>query len=260
MAQIKLQDESGDKKYFTQLPSIILNHSTANDQALYWQMKRYAGEDGQCFATEKTLMRKLGIGKKAYDRSLEYLLKRKWIMFIGMTNGKTRPIKTYSIVDIWKENIMEYEKISSESTVSFNTEISSESEGDKSQKQYKISPKSNIEEEPTLVIVNKEDILLNKLSDKDSLLKEKTNEPINKDYEHFLIWYKFYPRKVGKPNAYKVWKRLKPDTELKRKMVTMVLEHSKSKQWQDINFIPHPSTWLSQRRWEDKLPMDDENV
>ena len=146
--EIKIKDESGDKKYFTQIPNYIANHSTANDQALYLQMKRFAGDDGQCFATQKTLRKKLGIGEKAYNKSLQYLLEKKWIRFIGTTQGKTRPIKTYVIVDIWKINILEYDKISPESRLSFEPEISPKSSVDKSQKQTKISPKSSVEEEP----------------------------------------------------------------------------------------------------------------
>jgi hypothetical protein len=42
--KVKINDESGDHKYFSLLPHYILNHSTAVDQALYMQMKRYAGE------------------------------------------------------------------------------------------------------------------------------------------------------------------------------------------------------------------------
>lgn len=156
--KIKILDESGDKKYFSQLPHYILNLSTANDQALYWQMKRYSGEKGMCFATEKTLMKKMGIGKKAYDKSLKYLLSKGWIAFIGTTKGKTRPIKTYSITDIWKLNIDHYEEISAESTLSFKEEISAERRGDKSQKQHKISPRSNVEEELVKEEHIKEDI------------------------------------------------------------------------------------------------------
>ena len=158
--KVKIIDDSGDKKYFTQLPHYILNHSNANDQALYWQMKRYSGENGMCFATEKTLMKKLGIGKKAYDRSLKYLLDKKWVKFIGMTNGKTRPIKTYVIVDIWKLNILHYEEISSESTLSFK--------GDKSQKHTKLSSESTVEEEPS-----KEEQLAAKADEKEFSFKEK---------------------------------------------------------------------------------------
>ena len=116
--KFKIKDESGDKEFFTIIPNYILNHSTANDQALYFQMKKITGEDGKCFATEKTLMGKLGIGKKAFDKSLNYLLKKRWITYIGLTEGKTRPIKTYRINNIWKLNIDYYKKISAESNIS----------------------------------------------------------------------------------------------------------------------------------------------
>ena len=145
--QIKTQDKSGDKEFFTIIPNYIPNHSTANDQALYLQMKKITGEDGKCFATEKTLMKKLGIGKKAFDKSLNYLLKKRWITYIGLTEGKTRPIKTYRINNIWKLNIDYYKKISAESNISLEKD-KFQKEEDKFQKQHKISAKSNIEEEP----------------------------------------------------------------------------------------------------------------
>lgn len=163
---IVLNDDSGDKKYFTQLPNVILNHSTANDQALYWQMKRFAGEKGQCFATQETLMQKMKIGKVAYKKSLNYLLKKGWIKFIGMTDGKTRPIKTYSVVDIWKLNIMEYEKIWVETEVS--KKIQAETAGDKGQNGSKIQAETAIEEYPT------EEYLIKK--------RESTPSQINKQF------------------------------------------------------------------------------
>lgn len=136
----KFIDESGDKKYFSQIPHYILNHSTAVDQALYLQMKRYAGETGKCYATQETLRKKLGIGNPALKKSLDYLLLREWIKLIGTTKGKTRPIKTYAITDIWKLNIIHYEKIVAKRTVSFK--------GDSCQNDSKIVAETTVEEEP----------------------------------------------------------------------------------------------------------------
>jgi len=154
MAKIKIKDESGDKEFFTIIPNYICNHSAANDQALYLQMKKYAGDDesGKCFATEQTLMGKLGIGKKAFDKSLKYLLNKKWITFIGKTGGKTRPINTYKVNNIWHLNSEYYKKISVESNISIKKD-KFQKEGDISQKQHKISVESNIEQEP-----NKEEL------------------------------------------------------------------------------------------------------
>ena len=185
MEDIKINDESGDRKYFTQLPNIILNHSTANDQALYMQMKRYAGEDGKCFATEETLCKKLGIGRKAYWKSRDYLLKRKWIKFEGLTQGKTRPIKTYSVVDIWKQNIMEYEKIPSERNISFNAIDNSQKEEDKSQKEHKITPKRDTEEEHSIK-KNQEEELTSKTSFAEIQTLIDLFKSVNPSYKQFF--------------------------------------------------------------------------
>jgi len=154
MTQINIKDESGDRDCFTIIPNYIANHSTANDQALYFQMKKYAGENGRCFATEETLMKKMGIGKKAYDKSLKYLIEKGWISYTGLTKGKTRPIKTYKVNNIWKLNNETYKKIPSKSNISFGQEIPSEKKEDTSQKQHKIPSKSNTEQEPALIKTN----------------------------------------------------------------------------------------------------------
>lgn len=111
--EIYFEDKSGDKRYFTMLPNIILNHSTANDQALYCQLKKHAGENGICFVSERNLMSNLGIGDKALKASFAYLIKRNWIKFEGlkdvMTQGGPQKVKSYSVVDIWNENIANYE-------------------------------------------------------------------------------------------------------------------------------------------------------
>lgn len=139
MAEIRIKDESGDRDFFTIIPNYILNHSTSTDQSLYLQMKRFAGEDGKCFATQETIMKKLGVGRKTYLKSLEYIIKRGWVEFIGVTQGKTRPINTYKINNIWQENSDYYKKIPAESNISKDT---GQKEGDTVQKRDKIPAES----------------------------------------------------------------------------------------------------------------------
>ncbi len=111
--EIAIDDQSGDRKYFTMLPNYILNHSTANDQALYMQMKKTAGEGGRCFISERKLMEKMGIGEKALKKSMAYLLNRGWIRTDGFVTaqsaGGPQKVKAYRIVDIWKYNLDHYE-------------------------------------------------------------------------------------------------------------------------------------------------------
>lgn len=63
----------------------------------------------------------------------------------------------------------------------------------------------------------------------------------------FEIFYSSYPKKVAKPNARKAWEKNKCNLE----QVLPALEKHK-KTWKDPQFIPHPATWLNQRRWEDE--------
>ena len=112
---IHIEDWSGDRKYFTIIPNYILNHSTANDQSLYLHMKRFAGEKGECFASENLLMKKMGIGRMALKKAINYLIEHKWIDEVGhkvvMTKGGIQKIRVYKINDIWKLNTQEYEGV-----------------------------------------------------------------------------------------------------------------------------------------------------
>lgn len=111
--KFEIQDNSGDKKYFTIIPNYILNHSTANDQALYLQMKRIAGDGGTCEAGYRYFTKQLGIGFKGYQKSLRYLIDHEWITFIGKkeveTKGGIQSVNVYKVNNLWKKNIEFYE-------------------------------------------------------------------------------------------------------------------------------------------------------
>ena len=68
----------------------------------------------------------------------------------------------------------------------------------------------------------------------------------------FDQFWKLYPRKVARFAAEKEWKRLKEDE--KRAAIEALPIHAQG--WADRDdkqFIPHASTWLHQRRWEDEI-------
>lgn len=68
----------------------------------------------------------------------------------------------------------------------------------------------------------------------------------------FDEFWAVYPRKVAKHAALLVWQRLKPDAELTA-VIVVAVERQKVL-WDTPRFIPHPRTWLLQRRWNDELP------
>lgn len=71
--------------------------------------------------------------------------------------------------------------------------------------------------------------------------------------EGFGEFWSAYPRKVGKDAARKAFAKRKPDAELLAKMLAAVAIQAKSVQWlrDGGQYIPHPSTWLNEGRWDD---------
>ena len=73
----------------------------------------------------------------------------------------------------------------------------------------------------------------------------------------FSAFYSLYPRKVGKQAAEKAWLKNKCD-EHSDQIMEALPKHIDSKDWQksEGQFVPHPSTWLNGRRWEDQIEVE----
>lgn len=69
----------------------------------------------------------------------------------------------------------------------------------------------------------------------------------------FESFWSAYPRKVAKPAALKAWSKAKPTDKQIAAILDDVRNRHNSDEWQknDGQFIPHPATYLNQRRWED---------
>ena len=76
--------------------------------------------------------------------------------------------------------------------------------------------------------------------------------------ERFERFWSVYPKKVGKGAAKAAFMKIKPSQDLTDKMVEAVRVASKSIQWQKEKgqYIPNPSTWLNQGRWEDSMEVE----
>jgi len=67
----------------------------------------------------------------------------------------------------------------------------------------------------------------------------------------FEDFWAAYPRKIGKGAARKAWIKALTKTD-----PATVLSAVRSQPWPaDVQFLPHPATWLNQERWTDE-PMD----
>lgn len=79
-------------------------------------------------------------------------------------------------------------------------------------------------------------------------ISKKINTPAVAVDESFETFWSAYPRKVAKPVARRAWAKAIKDTPAETIMACL-----KRFPFSDVeSYIPHPSTWLNQRRWEDE--------
>lgn len=83
--------------------------------------------------------------------------------------------------------------------------------------------------------------------------KDPPQPPANGPPDFDRFWAA-YPRKEAKKDARKVWDKLRPDPALVARILDAVERRKRSDDWlrEGGRFIPHPSTWLNGRRWEDE--------
>jgi len=87
---------------------------------------------------------------------------------------------------------------------------------------------------------------------KDSIGKERKVSAKKSDYpDEFLTFWEYYPNKTGKKDALKSWLKEKPLLDNVLKALSWQVEQE---QWKKDGgkFIPNPSTYLNQHRWEDE--------
>ena len=87
----------------------------------------------------------------------------------------------------------------------------------------------------------------------------KSNQIIlnNKDLcpNSFEQFWLSYPKKQTKKKALQIWLKLKPDQDLISKILKALEVQKQTNQWQKEKgkYIPYPTTWLNQARWEDEV-------
>jgi len=84
----------------------------------------------------------------------------------------------------------------------------------------------------------------------DGLKKESYPKP-------FLDFWTAYPRKVGKGAALRAYQKIKAPRPGLNQILASIKAHEKTEQWKSKTLIPHPSTFLNERRWEDEFTPED---
>jgi len=113
-------------------------------------------------------------------------------------------------------------------------------------------------------VMTTSDFIIPEQTTKDNTTKEKTTTN-NKTklvvvqqtgIDDFDVFWEAYPKKVGKTAAQVSWKKVKPKLD---DVLYALSWQTNSNQWtkNDGQFIPNPSTYLNQGRWQDEQPTKD---
>jgi len=72
----------------------------------------------------------------------------------------------------------------------------------------------------------------------------------------FDEFWSLYPRKIAKATARKAWAKLSAEQQLMAaKAIDTHCQYWSAKET-ELEFIPHPATWLNNERWEDELVIE----
>lgn len=99
-----------------------------------------------------------------------------------------------------------------------------------------------------------------KLSENENINENKNiNKDVNSNYIQFLFdtFWDIYPKKIAKQYAYKCFIKIDDLEHQYDNIIESVKRHKMWRGWSDAKYIPNPSTFINQRRWEDELPSDE---
>jgi phage replication O-like protein O len=95
--------------------------------------------------------------------------------------------------------------------------------------------------------------LMKSVTTKETITKENIQKKIYTS--EFLQFYNAYPKHIGKEPAWKAWVKLNGERPPVEELVTKINQFKKTDGWKKDNgqYIPHPATWLNQKRWNDEI-------
>lgn len=71
----------------------------------------------------------------------------------------------------------------------------------------------------------------------------------------FCQFWSAYPRRVAKKAAWKALEKVRRNEEVEFEVLLVAVKaFAESVRTKDREFIPHPTTWINQGRWDDELP------
>ncbi|MCL5024829.1 MAG: hypothetical protein M1497_15970 [Nitrospirae bacterium] len=86
--------------------------------------------------------------------------------------------------------------------------------------------------------------------------KRNETETRRKLREGFSLFYEAYPKKLKKAKAWEAWQKINPENGTFELIMDALKRFKETEEWRKDSgkYVPHPTSWLNQRRWEDEIP------
>ena len=82
-----------------------------------------------------------------------------------------------------------------------------------------------------------------------ALVQDSTDTELGPTFDDFWL---LYPRRVAKKDAKKAWARISGADQVKA--LTAMVQWRRIWANKELEYLPHPASWLNGERWEDELP------
>lgn len=202
---------------------------TSTEKILLLSLADRAGEEAICWPSIKRLCSDTCLDRKSVIRLRQSCIDKGLIEYTGNFHGKQKQIPEMRLLYVsHRENDL------STPTSPKNGTGTSPKNGTGNQSQiWDTEPKiENLKEEPKNNIYN--------------------NNNFKKQKPRFDDFWNSYPVKVAKVKAKEIWKRKRLDCVADDIIAAVNAQKTKEKKWID-GFIPNPTTYLNQERWNDEI-------
>lgn len=233
-------DPSSEPSFYAIIPDTVMSDPDLPDSAklLFGTITSLQKARGYCYATNRFLAQKIGKEADTVSRLIKKLADAGYLEMEIIRDATGKEIverRIYPVMGIYG-NIGGYRK-------NFQDPPGEKSDTPPGQKS-----KERIEDSRIAV----ENPPKAPQGGKRASRKEPKDAP-DHNPERFVGFWKAYPRGENKQAAIRAWDRLKPSDALCNEMAKALKRQMASEDWQRGIGIPHASTWINQRRWEDEV-------
>ncbi len=218
--------------YYSVIPAIVRydNELKPNEKLLYGEITSLTNKNNECWATNSYFARLYNVNSATISRWISHLKEKGYVVVEFIYKNETKEIekRVIKIIGVPINQPMNTYMLNNQEVL--------------------------IEKSKGYIQKNQEGIDKKVKENNTSINNTSINiKEINK--ERFETFWKQYPKKVNKFKSEEWFRKNKPNEILFNYIIKKLEMFKKSKEWKKENgkYIPHPTTWLNQKRWEDEL-------